>query len=185
MVTSRRPALLAAVLCVTAICLAFAAGCTSGSKVRVPEGFRPPDQETVYIAPFTATLVPDAISEPVFNEFVDTLNRKRTIPGVTFFAIIKDDLKDVDQAWLQKQLYISGELWSYTEKSGCCSTEMRIKSRIFIHQPGQQRPVQIEVPKEVFFEHERASVEEERDRFTRSLAAELAQHVMNVLSRKP
>lgn len=159
-------------------------GCTSRAKVTVPPEFRAPDQETIYIAPFTATLVPDSIAEPVFNEFVDTLNRNRTIPGVTFFAIIKDDLKDVEPAWLQKQLYITGELWSYMEKSGCCSTEMRVKSRLRIHQPGQQRPVEIEVPKEVFFEHDRSSIEEERDRFANSLATELSQHVIRILNRK-
>lgn len=178
------PAIRAALGLIVVLPLMLAAGC-AGTRVHVPKDFRSPDQDTVYIAPFTVMLVPDAISEPVFNEFVDTLNRNRTIPGVTFFAIIKDDLKDVDQAWLQKQLYVTGELWSYTEKSGCCSTEMRMKSRIYIHEPGQQRPVEIEVPKEVFFEHDRSTIDEEREKFTHDLAAELAQHVIAVLNRIP
>lgn len=159
------------------------AGCGHRAKVTIPEGYKLPDQETIYVAPFVNTLVPDIIAEPVFNDFVDTLNRKRNIPGITFFAIIKDDLKDVDQKWLEKQAYISGELWSYIENSGCCSTELRIKSKISLHQPGQQRPLEIMIPKEAFFDHDRSSIEAERTRFSRELAAELANNMLKMLGR--
>ena len=158
------------------------AGCSSNIKVNVPPGFKAPDQETVYIAPFINTLVPDTVTEPVFNEFVDFLNRKRNIPGIKFFAIIKDELKDVDPRWLEKQAYISGELWSYIENSGCCSTEIRIKSRINVHQPGQQTSLEIFLPKESFFEHDRSSIDVERSKFSQQLAHELAEQVMKVLT---
>lgn len=161
------------------------AGCaTQQVKVSVPAGFKAAEHETVYVAPFVNTLVPELIAEPVFNNFVDDLNRKRTIPDVKFFAIIKDDLKDVDQAWLEKQAYITGELWSYIENSGCCSTEIRIKSRVNIHMPGQQASLEIFIPKEIFFEHDKSSIDMERARFARELSDQLSAEVLKALSKR-
>lgn len=159
----------------------FTSGCAPRPTIVIPPGFKPLAQETVYIAPFTNTLVPDIIAEPTFNDFVDNLNRKRNIPGIKFFAIIKDELKDVDPLWLEKQTYISGEMWSYIENSGCCSTEMRIKASLNLHQPGQQRPLQIFIPKEAFFEHDKSSIEAERSRFASELAGELSKQVLKSL----
>jgi hypothetical protein len=136
----------------------------------------------VYVAPFVATLVPSEVADPVFNDFVDILNARQPLPGVKFYSIIKEDLTEVDPAWLAKQAYITGELWSYIENSGCCSTELRIKARISVHRPGETQTLDIFVPREGFFEHERSTIEVERARFARRLSEDLADRLISSLS---
>ncbi|KAF0220804.1 MAG: hypothetical protein FD174_801 [Geobacteraceae bacterium] len=162
----------------------FLAGCAPATRVSMAPDFNPsPEQEVIYVLPFVNTLVPETFAETVFNGFVDTLNDSRARTGGKWFLIIKDEPKDVDSAWLAKHLYISGEVWGYIENSGCCATELRVKSKIFFHKPGQNEPsLEISVPMESFFEHDRSTLEDERDRLAKRLTRELADQLIKALA---
>lgn len=158
-------------------------GC-AGGRVRDFGGLNPRlEREAVYVIPFDATLVPPDFGEPVFNEFVDRLNALRKNTQVARFMILKEELKDVEPAWLIKQTYISGDIWGYMESSGCCSTEMKVKSRIYLYEPGRNEPsMEAFVPEEDFFEHDRASIAAAKARMGKKLAHALADIVIKKLT---
>lgn len=160
------------------------AGCGPKPQVSVSSSFRPAaDVETAYVIPFAGALVPEEFSATVFNDFVDQLNGRRRETGVRSFAIIKDEVSAVDPGWLNRQYYISGDIWSYVEDSGCCSTNIRVKARVYVHEPGKSIPsVEIFVPMESFFDHDRSTIERERGRLARDLARDLSRKVLEAMA---
>jgi len=141
------------------------------------------ERESIYIMPFDATLVPPDFSEPIFNQFVDILNARRKQTKVGRFVILKEELKDVEPAWLIKQVYISGDIWGYVEKSGCCSTEMKAKSRIYLYEPGKKiQTFDVFVPVERYFDHDRGSITAEKERLGKKLAQDLADSIIRKLT---
>jgi hypothetical protein len=127
-------------------------------------------------------MVPTEVSESVFNDFVDALNDTRPIAGVTTFIILKDDLASMNQDWLARQVYLTGDIWSYQENSGCCSTELKIKARLNLFQSGSKDPVlTITIPQERFFEHDRSTLEKERTLLARNLSREMYLQLVNAL----
>ena len=172
-----------------ALVLMMLAGCGPKPQVSISPSFRPAtDVETAYVVPFAGALVPEEFSATVFNDFVDQLNGRRREAGVRSFAILKEEVSAVDPAWLARQYYISGDIWSYVEDSGCCSTNIRVKARAYIHEPGKSIPsVEIFVPMESFFDHDRSTIASERDRLARALARDLSQKVIAAMapSRSP
>ncbi len=162
------------------------AGCGPKPQVSLAPSFHPAtDVETAYVVPFAGALVPEEFSATVFNDFVDQLNGRRRETGIHSFTILKDDLKTVGAPWLSRQYYISGDIWSYVEDSGCCSTNIRVKARVYIHEPGKNAPsVEIFVPMESFFDHDRSTIDRERDRLARTLARDLSRKVLDALSRQ-
>ncbi|BDV44803.1 lipoprotein [Geotalea uraniireducens] len=164
--------------------LLFTAGCGPKPQLTVAPAFKPVTGiDSAYIVPFAAVLVPDSFNETVFNDFVDQLNRNRRQVGAKSFLILKEEVKDVDPAWLARQYYISGEIWSYVEDSGCCSTNIRVKARVYLHEPGQKEPsVEIFVPLEAFFDHDKSTLEREQDRLAHNLARELSQRLLAVMA---
>lgn len=160
------------------------AGCAKRPGIKVVSTLTPPaETEFAYVVPFVTTLVPDSFGEAAFNEFVDTLNASRGTTPVNTFLILKEELKEVDPAWLEKQHYITGEIWSYIENSGCCSTELRVKGRVQIFEPGRKSPaVEIFVPLDAFFEHDSSKLSVERDKLSRRLARELANQAIKALT---
>lgn len=159
-------------------------GCASGSRVRTLGSFDPAkSRESLYVVPFDATLVPPDFGEPVFNAFVDRLNSQRAKTRVGRFMILKEELKEVEPAWLTRQSYISGDLWGFVETSGCCSTEMKVKSRIYLYEPGKNEPsLEVLVPVEEFYEHDRLSKSAARARMGGRLARELADAIIKKLT---
>ncbi|WP_298437342.1 hypothetical protein [Geobacter sp.] len=161
-------------------------GCGPKPKVTVAPTFKPATAQTVYIIPFTAALVPESFRETVFNDFVDLLNSHRRQTGATSFVILKEEVKDVDPVWLSGQHYISGDIWSYVEESGCCATNIRVKARAYLTEPGMRVPsVEIFLPMETFFDHDKSSVERERDRLAHDIARELARQITAPLALHP
>lgn len=141
------------------------------------------ERESVYIVPFDATLVPPDFGAPIFDQFVDILNARRKQTKVGRFVILKEDLKEVEPAWLIKQAYISGDIWGYVETSGCCSTEMRVKSRIFLYEPGNNAPTfEVFVPVEHYFDHDRSNITVAKTRLGKKLALDLAEAVIKKLT---
>jgi hypothetical protein len=162
----------------------FLAGCAAKPKIRNYSIIDPrQEREAIYIIPFDATLVPPDFGEPVFNEFVDRLNAKHKDTRVKKFVILKEELKDVEPAWLVKQTYISGDIWGYVETSGCCSTEMKVKSRIYLYEPGKPEPsLEVFVPEEEFFEHDRQSIKGVKTRMAKQLSHSLADVIIKKLT---
>lgn len=141
------------------------------------------ERESVYIVPFDATLVPPDFGDPIFNQFVDILNARRKQTKVGRFVILKEELKDVEPAWLIKQVYISGDIWGYVEKSGCCSTEMKVKSRIYLYEPGKNsQTFDVFVPVEYYFNHDRDDITVAKKRLGNKLAQDLAEAVLKKLT---
>ncbi len=160
------------------------AGCSLAPTTKDSSGLDPQvERESIYIVPFDATLVPPDIGDPIFDEFVDILNDRRKQTKVRRFLILKEELKDVEPAWLIKQVYISGDVWGYVEKSGCCSTEMKVKSRIYLHEPGKDVPTfEAFVPMEYYFDHDRNDINSAKTRLSTKLAQRLAETVLKKLT---
>lgn len=161
---------------IVVVVLFLAAGCSASPKVRNFGNLDPYlDRNVVYIVPFDATLVPSDFGNPIFDEFVDRLNFLRKKTKVGRFVILKEELKTVEPTWLTRQNYVSGDIWGYVESSGCCSTEMRVKARINLYEPGKTSPtLEISIPVEDFFEHDHTSVSAARTRMGKKLAYDLA-----------
>jgi len=159
-------------------------GCGGGSRIRTLGYFDASQQrETVYVIPFDATLVPAELGEPIFNTFVDRLNSQRKNTRVSRFMILKEELKEVEPAWLTKQSYISGDIWGFVESSGCCSTEMKVKSRIFLYEAGKNEPsLEVSLPLDDFYEHDRQSASAAKARLGGNLARLLADAIIKKLT---
>jgi hypothetical protein len=141
------------------------------------------ERESIYIVPFDATLVPPDFGAPIFDQFVDILNASRKQTKVGRFVILKEELKEVEPAWLIKQVYISGDIWGYVETSGCCSTEMRVKSRIYLYEPGKNSPTfEVFVPVDHYFDHDRGDITAAKSRLGMKLALDLAEAVIKKLT---
>lgn len=161
-------------------------GCSSGPTVVKSPAFNPvPEDNIVYVVPFTQSLVPEDFSDEVFNEFVDDLNNSRSRTDVQWYYILKEELKDIDQEWLTRQVYITGELWGYVENSGCCSTELRTKARLRLFEM-EQRDSTLEMlfPVEAFFEHDRSTLPEERHRMAKKLAKQMADAITDIFAQR-
>lgn len=161
-------------------------GCSSGKAARQADS-KPHRQEgVVYVMPFASTLVPAPVREIAFNDFVDLLNDNRAKAGVSLFEIVKDNPNELDKGWLSAQTYLSGEFWSYIENAGCCQTELRIRSRVAVTEPGAQSPTfEVLLPLDSFFDHDRSTLDAERVKLAKELARQLADRVISSLvSRK-
>lgn len=159
-------------------------GCVSGPVTKNFSFFDPNiEREVLYILPFDATLVPPDFGEPIFNQFVDILNSRRKQTKVGRFAILKEELKEVEPSWLMKQSYISGDVWGYVQNSGCCSTDMRVKSRIYLYEQGKNIPTfEISVPGHYYFDHDRNNIGVAKSRLGKKLAFDLAEAVLKIIS---
>lgn len=159
-------------------------GCGPRVGSRTLPGFAPPTDTTVaYIIPFTTTLVPDTFSDSVFSAFVDELNDQASRTGIRSFLIIKEDPATLDRAWLTRQVYFNGDIWSYIEKSGCCSTEMRVSAKVSLYQPGLPAPtLEIFAPIDSFFDHDGSTLPVERNRLAMRLAREMAARVIQSIA---
>lgn len=166
------------------ITLLLAGGCAPTPKIRSYGELDPKlEREALYIVPFDATLVPPDFGEPVFDQFVDYLNAHRKKTRVGRFVILKEELKDVEPVWLIKQNYVSGDIWGYVESSGCCSTSLTVKSRVYLYEPGKGQPtLEVFVPAEIFFEHDRTSMKTARAGMGTRLARELADAIIKKLT---
>ena len=141
------------------------------------------EREFLYVVPFDATLVPPDFGDPIFNQFVDLLNARRKQTKVGRFVILKEELKEVEPAWLMKQIYISGDIWGYVETSGCCSTDLKVKSRIYLYEPGKNAPTfEVFVPVEYYFDHDRSDITAAKVRLGNKLAQDLAEAVIRKLT---
>lgn len=161
-------------------------GCASRPDVAISPAFNPsPEDNIVYIVPFSQSLVPEEFSNAVFDDFVDNLNKNRSRTDVQWYYILKEELKDIDPAWLTRQVYITGELWGYIENSGCCSTELRAKARLRLFEMEQSAAtLEMTFPAENFFEHDRSTPAAGRQQMAAHLSTQMAEAITDLFARR-
>lgn len=137
--------------------------------------------QIVYLVPFTTVMVPMPVAEAVFDQFVETLNESGPAAGYVF-VILKDDLERVDPAWLRKATYVTGEIFGYVEESGCCSTDIRTKSRLALYRPGSSEPkLSHEYPAKAFFDHDYSNLAAERKKLAERISQDLSGRLIQAL----
>jgi len=178
----RRTALYAAVSSVLFLMLS---GCAPGPRIKTSPAFTiAQNQKMVPIVPFSNTLVPAQFSEAVFNDFVDGMNDNQQLAGFSWFGIVKDDLDELEKVLRPTHIYINGEIWSYIENSGCCSTEIRVKSRLRIYRVKSKELLwEAEIPIDSFFEHDTSTFPLEREKIGKRLSDSMIQETLKALQR--
>jgi hypothetical protein len=176
-----RPALSG--LAIVLLLLLAVCGCSGQRGALISPSFTiPQNQAMVPVQPFNAILVPVSFTETVFDDFVDTLNDNRAQSGFALFGIIKENLSEVETILTPAHVYLSGEIWSYLEDSGCCATELKVKSRLRIQRVRSREILwEKELPLESFFEHDASTLAVEREKLARRLARELAAEALKAL----
>jgi len=158
-------------------------GCTTTRVTASPAFAIAQNQTMLPILPFSNILVPGTFAESVFNDFVDTLNDNRTRTVFNWFAIIKEDLSEAERILPSVHIYLSGEIWSYIEDSGCCSTAIRVKSRLRIYRVVSRELLwEAELPLESFFEHDASTLAVERDKLAKRLSTVMADELIKGLA---
>lgn len=158
-------------------------GCASSPRIKTSQAFTiAQNQKMVPIVPFANTLVPATLSEMVFNDFVDGLNENQQEAGIPWFGIVKDDIKELEKILSPAHVYITGEIWSYIENSGCCSTEIRVKSRLRINRVMSGELLwEAEIPMDSFFEHDQSTFPVEREKIGKRLSAAMVRETVKAL----
>lgn len=129
----------------------------------------------IYVVPFETIMVPGEVSENLFDYFIDRLNEKSANNQLEF-VILKQNFKDIDQAWLADKNYIRGELFAYVEQPGSTMTDIKARSRIRFFQPGSVSPaLELNFPTEVFFQNDYTTLADER----RKLAVKIAENLVD------
>jgi len=177
---SFRPAFYATVSCLVFL---LTAGCAPGPKIQTSQAFTiAQNQKMVPIVPFSNTLVPATFAETVFNDFVDGMNDHQRQAGFSWFGIVKDDMNELEKILLPTHIYISGEIWSYIENSGCCSTELRVKSRLRIYRIRSKELLwEAEIPLDSFFEHDKSTFPLEREKIGKRLSDTMIHETLKAL----
>lgn len=140
------------------------------------------NQKMLPILPFTSTLVPAQLAETVFNDFVDGMNENQAKAGVSWFGIVKDDITALEKVLPASHIFINGEIWSYIENTGCCSTELRIKSRVRVYRLLSRELLwEAEFPMGSFFEHDNSTIAVERTKLGRSLSDTMIKETVKAL----
>lgn len=165
------------------LALLTAGGCGGNLTAHMSPAYSISQNQTmVPVLPFNNILVPDTFAESVFNDFVDDLNDRRAKAGFSLFAIIKENLSEVEQILTPAHIYLTGEIWSYLENAGCCATELRVSSRLRIYRVRSRELLwEKEIPMEGFFEHDNSTLAVEREKLAKRLAKEMATEALKTL----
>ena len=145
----------------------------------------PPDPEPgiVYVVPFITLMVPEAVRERIFDQFVDKLNASGANRKL-HFVILKEPLEKIDREWLDARKYVFGEIFGYVEESGCCSTDLRAKARLTYYRAHHPEPsLRYEFPIRTFFEHNQTTIEAERNRVADQIANALVAELTKALQQ--
>lgn len=141
----------------------------------------PGERDEVYLVPFTTVMVPDAVVETIFDRFVEAMSADGLAERYNF-VILKGGLDSVDSDWRRDHDYVTGEIFGYVEESGCCSTDIRTKSRVAFHRAGSDAPaLRHEYPVKTFFDHDYSTIDKERRKLAELIADELAAKVRATL----
>lgn len=154
---------------------------TSPAFAQTEEAGETGPPKTLYVVPFLNVMVPDTVSSTLFEAFIDQIMAAGKQEGMAI-RILKQDIDAVDKTWLADQYFVTGEIFGYIESSGCCSTEIKVKVRIFHFQPGSAAAVgEIVVPGEIFFDHDLSTLENERALLAERIARKLSDELLPAL----
>jgi len=139
----------------------------------------PPLGEPIYVVPFTTVMVPRDLEEGIFDRLVDQLNLDLNVEGSGYeFIIVKRPLDEAGRNWLAERPYVTGELFGFVRDSGCCSTELRLRTRLLYFQPRTSAPALIlDYPRLVLFDHDKSTLEIEQERLIADTVQTLAQRL--------
>jgi hypothetical protein len=134
---------------------------------------RPAEGTILYFVPFQPVLAPIELSSDLFNQIVDGFDGAAAGSGLSAL-ILKREVASVDPAWLGQQYYVTGSVFAYGQDSGCCSTEIKLSTRLQLYQPNTPYPVlRIDRPYQILFDHDRSNLEIEWEQMITSLAEQL------------
>lgn len=154
----------------------FLAACSTTPAYRVERTVdlqRPEEGTILYFVPFLPVLAPEELTSNLFNQIVDGFDGAAAGSGLSAL-ILKREVTSVDSAWLGQQYYVTGSVFAYGQDSGCCSTEIKLSTRLQLYQPGTPHPVlRIDLPYRILFDHDRSNLEIEQERMTTALAEQL------------
>jgi hypothetical protein len=154
----------------------FLAGCSTVPSYRIERTVdlqRPAEGTTLYFVPFQPVLAPIDLTSDLFNQIIDGFDGAAAGSGLSAL-ILKREVASVDSAWLAQQYYVTGSVFAYGQDSGCCSTEIKLNTRMQLYQPGTPYPVlRIDLPYRILFDHDRSNIELEWERMTTALAEQL------------
>lgn len=154
----------------------FLAGCSTTPPYRIERTVdlqRPAEGTVLYFVPFQTVLAPEEVTSNLFNQVVDGFDGAAAGSGLSAL-ILKREVTSVDSAWLGQQYYVTGSVFAYRQDSGCCSTEIKLSTRMQLYQPGTPYPVlRIDLPYRILFDHDRSNLEIETERMTSVLAEQL------------
>ena len=156
--------------------ITFLAGCATTPPYRVERtvDLKQPEEGTIlYFVPFQPVLAPEELTSALFDRIVDDFDGAAAGSGLSA-EILKRKLASIDKSWLDKQYYVTGDVFAYRQDSGCCSTEINLSSRLQLYQPDTPYPVvRITLPYRILFDHDRSNLETETERMISSLAEQL------------
>jgi hypothetical protein len=164
------------------VCSLLLVACSSGIKMEQQEGFALRTQpQTVFVVPFTTIMVPDEVTEGLFNRFVDELNQVQT-EDILEYVILKQGVDTVGADWLDKRDYVTGEVFAYVEEIGSSMASIRAKSRISLFQAGQAEPtLRIDYPVEIFYEKNYMSLDDARRKLADKISGSMARKLTEAL----
>lgn len=170
-------------LLLVASCFILLAGCSFGVKVEQQESFEPRTRpQTVFVVPFTTIMVPDEVTQGLFDRFVDNLNDTRAQTGLDYI-ILKQGLDVIDADWLAKRDYVVGEVFAYVEDIGSTTVAIRAKSRISLFQSEELMPtLQLDYPVEIFYEKDYMQLEDARRKLAIKIADSMAKKLSEALA---
>ena len=165
------------------ICSLLLAACSFGVKMERGEGFAPLTQpQTIFVAPFTTIMVPDEVSEGLFDRFIDSLNASQSEDDL-MYIILKQGIDSIDPAWLTTHDYVTGEVFAYVEEIGSSTASIRAKNRIRLFQVGQAEPtLRLDYPVEVFYEKDYLSLGDARLKLAVKISDTMARKLREALA---
>jgi len=141
------------------------------------------DPGVVYVVPFSTIMVPRQVESRLFDQFIELLNTKNEELGL-FFVILKEGVDKVSPEWLAKRRYVIGEIYAYVEESGSLTTDLRARVRMTYFRAHQQDPAFVfEFPTRIFFDRDRSTLEEERDKLADQISKVLAEELISAIAR--
>lgn len=169
-------------LLVAVLVLSLLACSRPAAQLSRSQAFAPRLQSSLlYVVPFDTVMVPEEVSTLLFNRFVDRLNQAGADRGYEF-VIIKQGLRQIDARWLAERDYLVGEVYAYVEDVGSTVTDIRARSRIRLHQPGQPAAtLELTLPVDTFYENDYSTLSEERRKLAETLATGLADQLLLAL----
>ncbi len=168
---------------ITVVLIFLLNACSPGVKMEQKDGFAPLTRaQEVYVVPFTTIMVPEEVTEGLFDRFVDDLNEANPQAGIDYI-ILKQGLDAIDTTWLQKRDYVIGEVFAYVEDIGSASASIRTKSRITLYQSGRKEPtLRLDYPVEIFYEKDYTTLEDARRKLAVKISSSMAQKLSEGLA---